>query len=213
MKIYFTAAAVPLLCTVALGQRFSFGVLGGAPLSETSRSGITDSRAGYGPWYFDTRPYTIGPTFEFALPLPSGLSVEVDGLYKRVDTENHYFFSPLFGMIVREKGNSWEFSMLLKYRWRRRLRPFVSAGGSFRHIAGFDASQETFAYGLNPPYSVVYYRANAPLTQGGIAAGAGLTLWRAGPLKFEPQLRYTRWTSLRYFPAQNQVEFLLGLKL
>jgi hypothetical protein len=32
-----------------------------------------------------------------------------------------------------------------------------------------------------------------------------------GPLKVTPQLRYTRWTSIRLLPSQNQVEILVGL--
>jgi len=137
--------------------------------------------------------------------------VEVDALYKRSDTTQHEFFNPFFGSITRLSANSWEFPMQIKYQWNVRFRPFASAGGTFRHIAGFDASEETFTFGLTPPYSVVRYRLHAPLTDGGIVVGAGLALWSAGRFRIAPQFRYTRWTSVRFLPTQNQVEFLLGL--
>jgi hypothetical protein len=210
-KICCIAAAGFLLSTAACGQTFSIGVLGGVPLSSTDRSGQDGGRnEGIGPWYLDIRPYTVGPAFEVALPLR--VYVEVDALYTRVDYEEHEFFSPLFGSITRQDANAWEFPMFLKYRWKSRFHPFASAGGTFRHIEGFEASQETFAYGLTPPYSVVRYQINAPLTEGGIAAAAGLTVWSLGRLKLVPELRYTHWTAIRSFPTQNQVEFLLGLK-
>ena len=210
MKICLAVLAGLLLSTAA-AQPFSLGALGGVPLSGTHASGVdSGTRAGIGPWYLDTRPYTVGPTFQLALPLH--LSVEVDALYTRVDSEQHYFYNPVFGMIQRQQANAWEFPMLLKYRWKSRLHPFASAGGTFRHIEGYDASQETFTFGFTPPYSVARYHADAPLTEGGIAAAAGLTIWNFRRLKLVPELRYTHWTTIREFPTQNQVQFLLGLK-
>jgi hypothetical protein len=210
MKICLVAAVGLLLSTAARSQPFSIGVLGGVPLSPADRSGQGGGRGGIGPWYLNTRPYTVGPAFEVALPLR--VYVEVAALYTRVDYEEHDFFSPLFGTILRQDANAWEFPMLLKYRWKSRFHPFASAGGTFRHIEGFEASQESFAYGLTPPYSVARYHVNAPLTEGGIAAAAGLTVWSLGRLKLVPELRYTHWTTIRSFPTQNQVEFLVGLK-
>jgi hypothetical protein len=210
VKISFALAAVLLLGCEANGQRFSFGVKGGTPLSDANRSAEIDSRlSGYGPWSLSTRRYTVGGSFEVRVPF--GLYVEVDALYKRTDTTQNAFFSPSFGTVTRLAANSWEFPMLLKHRWERRFHPFAALGGTFRRIEGFDASVETFAYGLNPPYSVSRYRIDQPLTQGGIASGVGMLLLSIGHLKITPELRYTRWTSISFLPTQNQVEILMGL--
>jgi hypothetical protein len=210
MKICFALVAVLLLYCEAKAQRFSFGVKGGTPLSDSNRSAVVgQGRAGYGLWSLSTRRYTVGGTFEVGVPF--GLHVEVDVLYKRTDTTQHSFLGPSFGTITRLAANSWEFPMLLKYRWNRRLRPFASLGGTFRRIEGFDGSEETFAYGLNPPYSVSRYRIDQPLTQGGIASGVGALVLSVGHLKITPELRYTRWTSVRFLPTSNQVEILMGL--
>ena len=210
MKISFALAAVLLLCCEANGQRFSFGVMGGTPFSDANRSAEIDDRfSGYGLWSLSTRRYTVGGTFEVRVPF--GLYMEVDALYKRTDTTQSAFFSPFFGTITRLAANSWEFPMLLKHRWNRRFRPFAALGGTLRHVEGFDASVETFAYGLNPPYSVYRSRIDQPLTQGGIASGVGMLLLSIGRLKITPELRYTRWTSVSFLPTKNQVEILMGL--
>jgi hypothetical protein len=101
--------------------------------------------------------------------------------------------------------------MILKYRSNWRFRPFAALGGTFRRIGEVGASQETFAYGLPTPYGVGRYHIDESLTQGGIVAAGGLTAGHVGPLKLVPELRYTHWTSIRFFPTQNQVEFLLGM--
>jgi hypothetical protein len=210
MKISFALAAILLLCCEANGQRFSFGMKGGTPLSDTNRSAVTGNRfEGGGLWSLYTRRYTVGGTFEVGVPF--GLYVEVDALYKRTDTTQHRFFGPSFGTVYRLAANSWEFPMLLRYRWNQRLRPFAAFGGTFRRIEGFDTSTEHIAYGFNPPYSVSRFRIDRPLTQGGIASGIGVLLLRVRYFKITPELRYTRWTSLRFFPTQNQVEILVGL--
>lgn len=202
-------AVMLVFASQALAQRFSFGLKGGTPLSDASRSALIGGRSGYGPWSLSTRRYTVGGTVEVAVAL--GLRVEVDALYKRTDTTQSAFFGPTFGSITRLAANSWEFPMLLKYRWRAPFRPFVVLGGTFRRIQGYDGSTETFAYGFNPPYFVTRYRIEDPLTQGGIAGGAGVYLLNRRRLKITAEVRYTRWTSLRFLPARDQVEILLGV--
>jgi hypothetical protein len=68
-----------------------------------------------------------------------------------------------------------------------------------------------FFDGLNPPYSVSRYRIDQTLTQGGIASGVGALVLSVGHLKITPEIRYTRWTSVRFLPTPNQVEILMGL--
>lgn len=202
---------VAVLCaSSAPAQIFSVGVKGGTPLSNSTVTGVVGGRGGVGSFTLNVRRYTIGPTFELAV-LPFQLRIEVDALYKRLDTTEHRFFNPSFGGITRLAANSWEFPMLLKRVWLRGpVRPFVVAGGAFRRINSMEGSAEQFAAGLDPPYSVSRYEVDYQLTEGGIVIGSGVRLpaWR---LQISPEIRYTRWTALRFQPTQNQVEFLVGV--
>jgi hypothetical protein len=201
------------LCSNAYPQLFSVGVEGGTPLSESTSSGMVGNRSiGGGLSTLNVRRYTVGPTFEVALPF--GLRFEADALYKRLDRTEHYFFDPAYGTIMRVAANPWEFPLLLKYsRGRGRYRPFADAGGTFRRIESLDGSTEMFAGGLDPPYSVVRYHVNYPLIQGGMAFGGGLLIKLVGRLKITPEIRYSRWTSRDLLPTRNQVELLLGIGL
>lgn len=199
-----------VLCTSsAAAQVFSVGVKGGTPFSTSTAAGMVADRNGSGLSTLNVRRYTIGPTFEVALPFQ--LRIEVDALYKRLDLTEHRFFNPQFGTITRLAANSWEFPILLKRLWLHGpMRPFAVAGGAFRRINSLAGSTETFAGGFNPPYSVSRYQVDEALTEGGIVVGSGVRL-AAWHLQFSPEIRYTHWTSLRFQPTQNQVAFLLGL--
>jgi hypothetical protein len=201
---------VVVLCTPsAPAQIFSVGVKGGTPLSSSTATGVVGGRGGFGPFALNIRRYTIGPTFEVALPFQ--LRIEVDALYKRLDTTEHRFFNPSFGRITRLAANTWEFPMLLKRVWLRGpVRPFAVAGGAFRRINSMEGSTEQFTSGFDPPYSLSRYEVDYELTEGGIVVGSGVRLaaWR---LQVSPEIRYTRWTALRFQPTQNQVEFLVGV--
>src|SRR5437867_4185872 len=139
---------VAVLCaSSAAAQVFSAGVKGGTPLSSSTVTGLVGGRSGSGPSALNVRRYTIGPTFEVALPFK--LRIEVDALYKRLDTTEHRFFNPQIGTISRLATNSWEFPMLLKRVWLRGpVRPFAVAGGAFRRINSMEGSTERFTGGF-----------------------------------------------------------------
>jgi hypothetical protein len=207
------AACLAFSCAwSAAAQVFSAGVKAGTPLSASSFTSVIASRSGIGPYILNVRRYTIGPTFEVALPLFQ-LRVEVDAVYRRLDTTQNAFYSPTFGTIFRTSANAWEFPMLLKRLWLRGpVRPFAAAGGTFRRINSMQASTEQFLAGQTPDHTLVRYHLDDALTEGGIAAGAGVRL-AAGRLKISPEIRYTHWTTLRLQPRENQAEFFLSFTL
>ncbi len=199
-----------LLACPAYPRQFYFGIKAGTPFTDSTPSADVSSRAGVGSSTLNVRRYAIGPTVEVSLPFH--LAVEADALYGRLDRTDHSFLGPTFGNITRQKANTWQFPLLLKYSWTRSsLRPFAEAGGTFRRIQSFDTSREDFTGGFDPPYRLSQYRIDEPLTQGGMAFGGGLRIAIWHSLKVTPEIRYTRWTSLRFFPTKNQVEFFLGL--
>lgn len=181
--------------------RFSFGVIGGAGLTDafgydTTRFIITSN--GLEPArsrsYSTLKDYIIGPTLEFGLPW-RGLSVEIDALYRPMN---------LTMAGVRPDGSlhsispatvvTWQFPALAKYRFgTRALKPFIEVGPSFR-VAG----------NLNDA---------APSAYGG-TAGLGIEA-QVGRLKIGPVIRYTHWAGDADYAGsrtkRNQAELLLGV--
>src|SRR5947209_4810313 len=118
-----------LAAPLAFAQTFSFGVKAGARLMEafdTARN-ANSTYASLG------KSYTVGPVIQIGLPLR--LAVEVDALYKRVGYAQ--ILGGLTDGYIRTSGNSWEFPVLLKYRFTSsRVRPYVSGGPNFSALAG-----------------------------------------------------------------------------
>ena len=158
----------------------------------------------------------VGPTVD--IRLPKRFSMEVDALYQRFGFTGYYYAGDSFGT-VRERTNSWEFPVILKYRLPIRLmHPFVGIGYAPRIVNGSGISSGTT--------SIVFYyfnqrgTTNYPVTQGVVVSG-GVSLG-AGHFRFTPEVRYTYWTSqyvsgYGYNPSnggsnQNEVSVLLGIR-
>src|SRR5262249_34048390 len=124
-SMLYRFSLIALFCTNVYAQLFYFGVTGRTPLSDSTSSALVFDRfSGGGLSTLNVRRYTLGPTFEVALPL--GLRFEADALYKRLDTTGHSFLGEGYGRINRESASPWEFPLLLKYPFGRgRYRPFV----------------------------------------------------------------------------------------
>ena len=96
-----------LILPAAHAQLLYLGIKGGTPFSSSGSSVMVGGRPGFGLSTLNVRHYTVGPTFEVAIPF--GFRFEADALYKRLDTTEHRFFSAAFGSITRFAANSWEF--------------------------------------------------------------------------------------------------------
>ena len=185
------------------GRRFSFGVIGGAALTDAfghENSGFvflpggggiqpTRSRA-----YSTLKDYAIGAMVDVG-PLWRGLSVEIDALYRPMN---------LTMAGVRPDGSlhsispatvvTWELPVLAKYRFGSgSVKPFIEAGPSFRSSGNLNDAE--------------------PSTYGG-TAGLGVET-RFLKLRIAPVLRYTHWAADPDFATsrtkRNQVEALIGL--
>jgi len=136
-----------------------------------------------------TNRYLIGGQAE--VRLPAGFGIEFNALYR------HFNYS---STIVSGGGNSWEFPLLVKYRFPAPVaRPFVSAGVAWDHWTGVkQAISSDFKNSV-----------------AGFVVGAGLDIHVV--LHIQPEIRYTRWGSQRFAGLsnlassnQNQAEFLVG---
>jgi hypothetical protein len=185
-----------LASAFALGQNFSFGVIGGAGVTEDFRNQIVSAGSAFSYTTYSTpKRYTGGLMLEFGLPM--NLSLEIDGLYRPLG----FTFAGIepngtLNSVSPATVVTWEFPMLVKYRLpvgAGKLRPFVEAGPSFRTAGNLN--------GTNPGHY-------------GGTAGVGVETHLLG-LNIAPVIRYTYWAPERVSPAgvrtlPNQVELLVG---
>ena len=211
------AAFVPAL---ACGQSFWFGVKAGVPITEYFQTGIVYFHpiGSYTNYSAATRRYTLGVSAEWRHS--QALGFEADALYKRMGYV-------AFDFAIRElaavdvKGNSWEFPLLAKYRFRRRLHPYVAAGGVFRYIGPVRGRGQRFEMSPNnsktaTPIDTIHPAELDERSFAGTVGAGGIEL-RAGRFRLLPEIRYTRWMTNLSNPyssalsfKSNQVEVLVG---
>jgi hypothetical protein len=112
-----------------MAQRFEVGVEGGVQTMDDVS----------GTLHPESKRYIIGPKVEIRLPLR--LSFEFDALYQRFGFTGYADYYGLFNETIRDRANSWEFPMMLKYRIPVVPgHPFVGAGYAPRIVHGTDVS-------------------------------------------------------------------------
>jgi hypothetical protein len=199
---------------IALAQRIAVGVEGGVRTTDD----ISGTLSG------ESKRYIVGPMVGIGLPLR--LSFEFDALYRRFG-----FTSSQGGCcgssITRERANSWEFPMILKYRLPGVVvHPFVGAGYAPRTVHGTNVSSGYYLSGVTGTTSNYTYFFNQrsdtsyAVTHGVVASG-GVTV-DIGHVRFSPELRYVHWnapflnqpasaSSSQFGSRQDEVFVLLGI--
>jgi hypothetical protein len=162
--------------------------------------------------------------------MPKRLSIEVDALYRRFGFTEYVTYCCGFGSsITRERANSWEFPLILKYHVTGgRVHPFVGVGYAPRIVHGTDVSSGSYLSGMtsNPPMDIYTYyfnqrsNTNYSWTHGVVVSG-GVSLG-AGHVRFTPEVRYVHWNApflnspgnhgcCMYASNQDEVFVMLGL--
>ncbi len=190
--IGFCAACFFELSGAAFAQPLSFGVVGGASVTQD----FENQRAGNIIAYSTAKRWIAGGMVEVRLPLH--LSVEVDGLYHELEFTDA-FIEPNGALNTLSPAAvvTWEFPLLAKYRFSLPIvKPFVEAGPSFRTSGNLNSTLPS---------------------NHGFTAGVGVDA-RAWKLRVAPQVRYTRWARDRPNPysfapstAPNQAELLVSI--
>ncbi len=195
----------------ALAQRFEVGVEGGIRTTDDVSGTLTS----------ESKRYIMGPKVEIRLPLR--LSFEFDALYRRFGFTG-YETSCCGSSVTRERANSWEFPMILKYRIPVVPgHPFVGVGYAPRTVHGTDVSSGVGNVGFSTPPIYFFnqrFETTYPVTSAVVISG-GLNLG-AGHIRFSPELRYEHWNapflnefggdgSSRFVSNQNEVFVLLGV--
>jgi hypothetical protein len=174
-----------LFAAVPLSAQFHLGVKGGVPLNDAVKA-TNPFRSEFARW-------TFGGVAE--LDLPAGLGLELDMLYRRT---GYSTADSSGGPGPDQVGNSFEFPLLVKYKFPGILaRPYIAGGLSFRKISDIPNVFETGSRG--------------------VVLGAGLRV-SALLVRISPELRYTRWNNEAFRSAagalgssRNQVELLVGI--
>ncbi len=208
VRVLFFICAV-LLCGSANAQRFAVGLRGGLPISKRSVTYHTNGRMGADGRFF-LSPYTIGPALE--VRLWRGLNVETGALFKHVHTDEYNPNISAFYTYRNGRADIWEFPLLLKVRRSLAGRPVFSSVGSTLRRAGHERVDGLWVstFKGSPSKRETYTADDRLSVRYGLTAAGG-TSWRTRYLRFEPELRYTHWTSNHWLATTNQIEILLGI--
>lgn len=200
-------------CCLCFGQSISVGVKGGVratgDIGSNNLSAISESKR-----------YIVGPMLEVGLPF--GIGVEADALYRRngYRTDRANFAGGFSG---RERANSWEFPLLLKYKLPIPLvKPYVAGGVAARTMSGFiDSTGYAIDFLTGKRTFSSSGHADAKLSNSvGFVAGGGVQ-FGLGKLRISPEVRYTYWNNTPvneqgsqgygFQSSQNQVDVLVGV--
>lgn len=207
-------ARIAALCVCAtmapaLAQGFRLGFKAGVPLTRYFDAGRTATSE----YSAATRRYTLGPSLEWRSE--GGFGIEVDVLFKRTG-----YVAIVKGTSITSaldsKGDSWDFAFLAKYRFGRKLRPYLAAGGVVRYIGPVRARGELVSQGVSTRVDTSELPELRSRTYAGLAASAGIELG-SGRFRVLPEVRFVRWVSNIEVPgdalrfAGNQAEVLVGL--
>jgi hypothetical protein len=149
------------LSSALMAQPLGVGVKLGVPATDAFDVFPLPS---FSPFDAEQRPFVFGPYVE--LRLPARLAIELDALYRSFEFRN---------ATINESADSWEFPLLLKYRFSSGfIRPYAEGGASFRRLSdiGFTTLQNRSNYG--------------------VVLGGGLE-FNVLLFKIAPEIRYTGW--------------------
>jgi hypothetical protein len=209
VKVYL---ALILFVGYAFAQPFSFGVKGGVPLTDA----FSASQGSPTSYSSVTRRYTVGPTAEIGVPL-FGLSVEADGLYRRIGWNSNRAATALYEPYQSTaRMGAWDFDALLKHRiGGPGVHAYLGAGAAFSRLF---TTRENYTFPGPPPGDLSKQMVDEVQSKniGGIVVSAGVKF--GGAIRVAPELRYTRWLSnniiggLPNLSTQvNQVEVLVSI--
>ena len=210
----------------ASGQTFHAGLQIGVPITEYFDTGSYPlGLHGGGEYSAATRRYTVGAFAQ--LRLSDAFSVQAGTLYHRMGyVAILNFFDSASGNFEKSaidvKGNSWDFPLMIKYRFGHVIRPYVTGGGVLRYVGPVRGrGEETLGSLVTGTSSTIPLDTSQPSElrkrfYPGLSVAGGVE-FGDGRFSVMPELRYTRWTAnisgpggaLRFAP--NQVEFLVGL--
>lgn len=184
------------------------GVKGGVLLSSSSDTFRTTGRQGQTDTGLELHRYSVGPSFEIALP--ARLRLETGLLYRSFDANEVTLLGDTFRTFTFLSDKRWEVPVALRREFSSgSVRPFAGAGGVWTRALR-DVSVLSVNNLSQPPRQTTgQYSTSDDLF--GWTGSAGVRFRLPLGLKITPEIRYTRWTAKRWQPSQNQVDLFLGI--
>jgi hypothetical protein len=210
-------------------QWLSLGVTGGVPVSphaafysaatislnpsSSDQPNATNLVTFQGPNDFYQKPYAVGPALEVNLPLR--LSLGIGMLYERFHRDMSEGITPIrgggnviFGYVTSVAANAFAFPLLVKYNFSHpRIRPFIEAGATLRHLGNFEGEGFQLDIHLHPTARRFRFDPDKAVDVA-VTVGAGLR-YRLGLADVVPEVRYLHWTAQYEQPAQDQAMLML----
>ena len=211
MRTHLIPALLLVGAVNSAAQTVQFGALGGITATDPDAFGRGESKR-----------YVIGPSVEVRF-LQGKIGIELDALYRRAG-ESFAFESgppppeytgppPVTRFYLRSRTNSWEFPLLGKYYFRSgqdRWRPFLGTGYVLR-AQWRKAESTSYVQGESTPRNNTQSASTGPDI--GATVIAGVEIKSVARMSFQPQIRYTRWSSHSDFTRPlNHVDIGLGLR-
>jgi hypothetical protein len=189
------------------------GFRSGVPFTDSLTSRLTGAAAFFSSSSFVKPGYTLGPTL--GMILNDQLEIEFDAIYKPVRFFGSSTLGPGLQSSSTTRGSSWEFPLLVNYRFlRRQIRPFGGSGivmGALLKGATdtrtMDSRTGVESFSSGPFRDSVMNQGAALVINGGLE-------WRNSRFLIRPEIRYTHRpdanqnTGLLREP--NQFEYLIG---
>jgi len=189
-------------------QPFYVGVKGGVLLTSSTESYRTTGRDGQTDTRLDLRRYSVGPSFELALP--ARWRVETGLLYRSFDADRVNLFSNAFRTFTNLSDRRWEVPLALRREFSSgAARPFAGAGGVWTRCLRDVSVLRVDNLSQPPIQTAAKWSETDDLF--GWTGSAGVRFRLPMGLKMTPEIRYTRWTAKRWLPSQNQVDLFLGI--
>lgn len=208
---FFSLALGGLLAQDYRPGSFSYGFKLGSPINDPQ------SQVNYRTTYQQGR-WTGGPTIE--LHLPYRFSIEFDALYRQERSNQSYTVRydqnlPPYVASIVTKTRSWDFPLLLKYRFAiGNLRPFVSGGWQFTHenrentaISECTGPTQNSCAPAPSAFLPGNFYNQSSVMRGGPAAGAGLE-FKTRYVTITPELRFSR--AIHTYPRDNRFTGMVG---
>jgi hypothetical protein len=192
---------------------FEVGFRSGVPFTNLLSSRLTGVAAAFSSATFVKPGFSVGPTF--GVILHDQIAIEFDAIYRPIRFFGSSRTGPTLQSLSTTRGSSWEFPLLVNYRFfRRPIRPF--GGGGILVGATLDGTTETRTLDLQTgveSFSTGPFRGSVENLGPALVVSGGLE-WRNSRFLIRPELRYTRRPDASQntflFRAPNQFEYLIG---
>ncbi len=161
-----------------------------------------------------SKPYAVGAQAEFFLPF--SVSLEAGVLYQRFHQDMSAGITPIrggsvnFGYSQSLAANAFLFPLLAKYSFgTKRLRPFVDAGATLRHLDTFVGQGIQLDFYLHPSPAKFQFDPQKSVDVA-ITAGVGVR-YRFAIFDIAPEIRYLHWTAAYEQPVQDQALLMVTI--